>query len=57
MTKLAARIALSPGYGRTAEEAREQVIEEYNYRITPPDQEFRGKWRQRSGYKVDCPSG
>ncbi len=42
-TEMARRIELQTGYGRTAEEAREVVIEHYNYLITPPHQEFRGK--------------
>ncbi|MGH6837510.1 MAG: restriction endonuclease [Methylocella sp.] len=50
-TDKARNVQLKVGYGRTADEAREAVIEHYNYLITPPGQEFRGKWIQRSGYK------
>ena len=50
-TKKARGVSLSVGRGRTAEEAREQVVERYRYLITPPRQEFRGKWIQRSGYR------
>jgi len=50
-TDAARRIRLDDGYGRTEDEAREAVIEHYAYLTTPPCQEFRGKWRSRSGYK------
>jgi hypothetical protein len=44
----ARRVQLQHGFGRTADEARECVIEYYNYLITPPHQPFRGKWISRS---------
>ena len=49
-TDMARRVNLPTGIGRTAREALEYVVEHYNYLITPPRQEFRGKWIQRSGY-------
>ena len=51
-TEKGRRVFLSIGHGRTAEEAREQVIERYRYLTTPPRQEFRGKWIQHSGSKA-----
>ena len=49
-TERARRVRLDIGHGRTADEARERVIEQYRYLTTPPGQELRGKWRSRSGY-------
>ncbi len=49
-TEMARRVHLKEGHGRTADEAREAVIEHHEYLTTPPRQEFRGKWIQRSGY-------
>jgi hypothetical protein len=49
-TNRARRVSLGSAYGHTADEAREQVVERYEYMTTPPRQEFRGKWMQRSGY-------
>jgi hypothetical protein len=47
-TDAARCVDLRTGYGRTADEAREFVIEHYNYLTTPPHQPFRGKWISRS---------
>jgi hypothetical protein len=49
-TDVARSVHLEHRSGRTPEEAREAVIEYYEYLTTPPGQEFRGKWIQRSGY-------
>jgi hypothetical protein len=49
-TEKARRVRLDIGRGRTPDEARDAVIEHYHYLTTPPRQEFRGKWRSRSGY-------
>jgi len=51
-TARARRVTLDIGHGRTIDEAREWVIEHYRYLTTPPGQEFRGKWRSRSGYSA-----
>jgi TIR domain len=50
-TEMARKVHLPVGIGRTESEARDYVAEHYLYLITPPRQEFRGKWIQRSGYK------
>lgn len=47
-TDAARSVDLRHGYGRTADEAREFVIEHYNYLITPWHKPFRGKWISRS---------
>jgi hypothetical protein len=47
-TDAARRVDLRDGFGRTADEARECIIEYYNYLKTPPHQPFRGKWISRS---------
>ena len=49
-TEKARRVILDIGHGQTPDEARDAVIEHYHYLTTPPGQEFRGKWRSRSGY-------
>jgi hypothetical protein len=49
-TEEARRVMLDIGSGQTPDEARDAVIEHYRYLTTPPGQEFRGKWRSRSGY-------
>ena len=51
-TERARHVRLDIGYGQSADEAREAVIEHYRYLTTPPGQEFRGKWRSRSGYSA-----
>jgi hypothetical protein len=50
-TEIARAVDLPTGMGRTEEEAREYVIEHYNFLIKPLGQEFRGKWIQASGFK------
>ncbi|MFO1145570.1 MAG: toll/interleukin-1 receptor domain-containing protein [Rhodospirillales bacterium] len=50
-TEMARRVHLPVGIGRTEAEARDYVVEHYNYLTTPPSQEFRGRWIQRSGYR------
>lgn len=55
-TDMARRVHLPVGMGRTGDEAREFVVEHYNYVVTPPGQEFRGKWISRSGYKNPDPA-
>src|ERR1700730_13033650 len=44
----ARRVHLPHGFGRTADEAREYIVEHYNYLKTPPHRPFRGKWIFRS---------
>ena len=55
-TDMARRVHLPMGMGRTKDEAREYVVEHYNYLVTPAGQEFRGKWIQRSGYRKPDPT-
>jgi hypothetical protein len=50
-TEMARAVHLPTGMGRTEDEAREYVIEQYNLLIKPLGQEFRGKWTQVSGFK------